>query len=227
MEKSPHFDLQFLREIKVKFDDFWFRGIVLKFSFIIYHFPNFYHQFIVRFDQIRRDYHKFPNSLWIRPLFTIIPLNSRYFHQIGKFGLCFDTKPCEIDDHSVLSRQSLNEIFHRTGRTCKRTNRSIKRRISDWRNKRKRSQSIVRIWRWGDSKIQIHTIKLWWNKPDVQWILSPLSWKTIFLLLGCKTKGMDRCNARRNLGNSIEQELDYGQTEKRCQSNCCEIGVSS
>ena len=40
-EKSPHFDLQFLHEIKVKFDDFLFRWIFLKFSFIIYHFPQF------------------------------------------------------------------------------------------------------------------------------------------------------------------------------------------
>ena len=41
LEISSHFDLQFLREIKVKFDDFLFHGIVLKFSFIIYHFPQF------------------------------------------------------------------------------------------------------------------------------------------------------------------------------------------
>ena len=44
-------------------------------------------------------------SLWIRPLFTIIPLNSRCFHQIGKFGITFDTRPCEIDDLTVSSRQ--------------------------------------------------------------------------------------------------------------------------
>ena len=44
-------------------------------------------------------------SLWIRPLFTIIPLNSRYFHQIGNFGLCFDTRLCEIDDLMVSARQ--------------------------------------------------------------------------------------------------------------------------
>ena len=40
-EISSHFDLQFLWKIKVKFNDFWFDGIVLKFSFIIYCFPQF------------------------------------------------------------------------------------------------------------------------------------------------------------------------------------------
>ena len=44
-------------------------------------------------------------SLWIRPLFTIIPLNSHYFHQIGKFGNFFYTRLCEIDDLTVSSRQ--------------------------------------------------------------------------------------------------------------------------
>ena len=64
----------------------------------------------------------------------------------------------------------------------------IMKRISDWRNKRKRSQSIRRIWIWEDIKIQIHTINLWWNKPDVQWIESSLSWRTIFSFLDCKKK---------------------------------------
>ena len=43
-------------------------------------------------------------SLWIRPLFIIIPLNSKYFHKIGKFGFIFDTRPCEINDLAVSSR---------------------------------------------------------------------------------------------------------------------------
>ena len=38
---SLHFNLQFLHEIKSKFDDSWFRGFNLKLSFIIYHFPQF------------------------------------------------------------------------------------------------------------------------------------------------------------------------------------------
>ena len=41
LEIISHFDFQFLCQIEVKFDDFWFRGIVLKFSFNIYHFPQF------------------------------------------------------------------------------------------------------------------------------------------------------------------------------------------
>ena len=48
---------------------------------------------------------KFLNSLWIRPVFTIIPLNSIHFHQIGKFGIIFDVILREIDDLSVSSRQ--------------------------------------------------------------------------------------------------------------------------
>ena len=68
-------------------------------------FPNFYHQFIVRFDQFEEIIKNFPNSLWIQPIFTIIPLNSRYFHKIGKFGIIYDTRPCAIDDLAVSFRQ--------------------------------------------------------------------------------------------------------------------------
>ena len=42
--------------------------------------------------------------MWIRPLFTIIPFNSIYFHQIGKFGIIFDMSPCEINDLAVSTR---------------------------------------------------------------------------------------------------------------------------
>ena len=52
---------------------------------------------------------KFLNSLWIRPVFTIIPLNSIHFHQIGKFGIIFDVIPREIDDLAVSSRQHANK----------------------------------------------------------------------------------------------------------------------
>ena len=44
-------------------------------------------------------------SLWIRPLFTIIPLNSLLNHEIGKFRNIFDTRPHEIDDLAVPSCQ--------------------------------------------------------------------------------------------------------------------------
>ena len=43
--------------------------------------------------------------MWIRPLFTIIPFTSIHFHQIGKFGIIFDMRLCEIDDLAVSSRQ--------------------------------------------------------------------------------------------------------------------------
>ena len=49
---------------------------------------------------------KFLISLWIRPLFTIIPFNLIHFHQIGKFEIIFDAIPCEINDLAVSSRQS-------------------------------------------------------------------------------------------------------------------------
>ena len=45
--------------------------------------------------------------MWIRPVFTIIPLNSLLIPQIGKFGIIFDTRPCEIDDLAVSSRQHI------------------------------------------------------------------------------------------------------------------------
>ena len=44
-------------------------------------------------------------SFWIQPLFTIIPFNSNHFHRIGKFGLWFYTRPCEINDLAVPSCQ--------------------------------------------------------------------------------------------------------------------------
>ena len=47
---------------------------------------------------------KFLNSLWIRPIFTIIPLNSWLILKIGKFGIIFDAIPLEIDDLAVSSR---------------------------------------------------------------------------------------------------------------------------
>ena len=51
---------------------------------------------------------------------TIIPFNSRYFHQIGKFGIIFDMRPCEIDDFMVLSRQRASERKREKERERKR-----------------------------------------------------------------------------------------------------------
>ena len=63
---------------------------------------------LTKFQKISR---KYLNSLWIRPVFTIIPLNSLLIPQIGKFGIIFDTRPCEIDDLAVSSRQwSLTDL---------------------------------------------------------------------------------------------------------------------
>ena len=57
---------------------------------------------LIKFEEIIIN---FLISLLIRPLFTIIPLNSKYIRQIGKFGLCFDMRSCEIDDLAFSSRQ--------------------------------------------------------------------------------------------------------------------------
>ena len=72
----------------------------------MYHFPQFIssisHSDLINFEDYIK---KFLISLWIRPLFTIIPFNSIHFHQIGKFGIIFDRIPCEIYDLAVSSRQ--------------------------------------------------------------------------------------------------------------------------
>ena len=68
-------------------------------------FPNFSPQFIVQFDQIPKDISKIPKFPVDSTLFTIIPFNSLLIPQIGKFGLIFDTRPCEIDDLAVSSCQ--------------------------------------------------------------------------------------------------------------------------
>ena len=57
---------------------------------------------LIKFEEYVK---KFLNSLWIRPIFTIIPLNSSEFPKIGKFGIIFDKIPLEIDDLAVSSRQ--------------------------------------------------------------------------------------------------------------------------
>ena len=73
----------------------------MKSTFLKYHFPQFLPS-ISRPDLIKFEEHvkKILNSLWIRPIFTIIPLNSSEFLKIGKFGIIFDAIPLEIDDIS-------------------------------------------------------------------------------------------------------------------------------
>ena len=90
-------------------DQFWWFFIPWKRFEVLFHNSPFYpisiinsSSDLIKFEEIIIN---FLISPCIRPLFTIIPLNSRYFHQISKFGLCFDTRPCEIDDLAVSSRQ--------------------------------------------------------------------------------------------------------------------------
>ena len=82
-------------------------------SFIIYHFFSIstidLSSDLINFEENIRN---FLISLWIRPLFTIIPLTSNYFHQIGKFEIIFDTRPCEIDDLAVSSRHETTWIVY-------------------------------------------------------------------------------------------------------------------
>ena len=63
---------------------------------------------LIKFEEYVK---KILNSLWIRPVFTIIPLNSIHFHQIGKFGIIFDAIPLEIDDLAVSSRHIPKTAF--------------------------------------------------------------------------------------------------------------------
>ena len=85
----------------------WFLILWNRFEVILHNWP-FSPIFIINSlsDLINfEEYIKnFLISLWIRPLFTIIPFNSIHFHQIGKFRIIFDTRPCEINDLVVSSR---------------------------------------------------------------------------------------------------------------------------
>ena len=60
---------------------------------------------LIHFKKISK---KYLISLWIRPLFTIIPFNSIHFYQIGKLRNIFDTRPCEINDLTVSSHHFTN-----------------------------------------------------------------------------------------------------------------------
>ena len=50
---------------------------------------------LIKFEEIIK---KFPNSLCIWPLFTIIPINSWINLEIDKFGLYFDSWLCVLND---------------------------------------------------------------------------------------------------------------------------------
>ena len=68
-------------------------------------FPNFSPQFIVQFDQIPKDISKIPKFPVDSTLIYHYTLYSLLIPQIGKFGLIFDMRPCEIDDLTVSYRQ--------------------------------------------------------------------------------------------------------------------------
>ena len=84
-----------------------FEVYFLKISFSPIYSIDFLSDLIKFEDYIK----KLLNSLWIRPVFTIIPLNSIHFHQIGKFGIIFDAIPREIDDVAVSSRHHSCVMF--------------------------------------------------------------------------------------------------------------------
>ena len=71
-------------------------------------FPNFSPQFIVQFDQILKDISKISKFPVDSTRIYHYTLNSLLIPQIGKFGIIFDTRPCEIDDLAVSSRQLVN-----------------------------------------------------------------------------------------------------------------------
>ena len=64
---------------------------------------------LIKFEEYVK---KFLNSLWIQPIFNIIPLNSSEFPKTGKFGIIFDAIPLAIDDLAVSSRQCLKSRDH-------------------------------------------------------------------------------------------------------------------
>ena len=111
---SPKFFLDFkfwfLHKIKPKFDDFWFREIDLKSTFLPSIFTINFLSDLIKFEDYVK---KFLNSLWIQPIFTIIPLNSSEFPKIGIFGISFDTIPREIDDLAVSSRHNCKAFAFR------------------------------------------------------------------------------------------------------------------
>ena len=72
---------------------------------------------LTKFQKISQ---KYLDSLWIRPLFTIIPFNSLLIPQIGKFGLIFDAIPHEIDDLAVSSPQGIFLVFLDSGTNYRR-----------------------------------------------------------------------------------------------------------
>ena len=57
----------------------------------------------IKFKEIIKN---FSTSMWIRPLFTIIPFNSWINHEIGKFILYFDSWLCVFNDLAVWIRKS-------------------------------------------------------------------------------------------------------------------------
>ena len=84
----------------------WFEVYFLKIPFS----PIFSINFSSDLIKFKEHVKKILNSLWIRPIFTIIPLNSSEFPKIGKFGIIFDAIPLKIDNLAVSSRQSLHQL---------------------------------------------------------------------------------------------------------------------
>ena len=103
----------------------WFEVFFLKTQFSLISHLNSLSNF-TKFQNISR---KYLNSLWIRPLFTIIPLNSLLIPQIGKFGLIFDTSLCEINDLAVSSRQDTKDILWIDNRVLIMTYKSLATRF--------------------------------------------------------------------------------------------------
>ena len=78
----------------------WFEVYFLKIPFSPISSIDFSSDLIKFEDYVK----KLLNSLWIRHIFTIIPLNSWLILKIGKFGIIFDAILREIDDLTVSSR---------------------------------------------------------------------------------------------------------------------------
>ena len=83
---------------------------------------------LIKFEKIFRNY---LNFLWIRLLFTTIPLNSWFNLKIGEFYINFDSLLCVSNDLMVSIRQRAR--VHVCARVCAYSDEWVKASLTDLR----------------------------------------------------------------------------------------------